>query len=486
MISTLAATTRSRRPIIKPGRPATCGSTSTSSLTFVAWAWPCWLCAWAFLLHVLFLGASSSAEARLLLADDLVVVGGGLAAAAGDFDYYMYPDVNTPLKASVDYVASFLESFGCDLDAAIAYQGSKVRTRVYSLTSTRRGGFGVQMCSLWIPKTISGMFFGARLRLSFENWNYGCPNYENPHDILLHAYPKNENDEVVRVTGSNSFTEVKNDIVTNNNTILPFPIKCNGRNVSLFSLRSAAANFWFQFQPPIAALIDKEVRSLKLPSSFLAVHIRGGDKFEKEWTGDFRILANPKYWAEQIDLLLSHESQLLTAAASPPQTRQIVREHIISSIKARPTAGVKHSNISSNVIFGESDDCRLLLAVKKELTNYGIEMKHMPCATTEEPAESTYRPKVSGHNQNSWNMRRSCDELIRYFSALTIFRDAQSVLLGSGGTKGIPLPPYGWATSNTALFVETLRHGIDAKRHERKTYCLFENGKMKMSSNLTT
>jgi hypothetical protein len=135
-----------------------------------------------------------------------------------------------------------------------------------------------------------------------------------------------------------------------------------------------------------------------------------------------------------------------------------------------PTHGDSHgTNAAIRTVFLEGDDCKLLLATKAAFQSLvashsrlaSVAVTHFPC----EPHPPTlYRASnVTGHNQIAFNAGHTCADTVRYFAALTVFRDAGAVLLGPGGNEGVALHHV---TSNTVLLIEQLRGGR-AKREPR-------------------
>jgi hypothetical protein len=355
------------------------------------------------------------------------------------------PRIGATVEEQFSYLSTIVSSFDCDLDRLLDHLHAESRTFVAELTGQAvQGGFGAQLCLHWIPRIITALCYGSKLSLDIESpWNYGCPEHETPFDVLVHAKPFNNiKDEVYH-----KFSSKEPAPILGSKTMqFPSPLLCHGEEITPLMLRSAVANYYLTFQPFFEEKIRNEILKLKLPHNILAVHVRGGDKLVSEWQGSGG-LADPQLWALKMKTVINNERKQY------------------------------QSDMLDSTVFVESDDCNLLLEVKKALDNYGIKMIHIPCALTKPVLyiQKSHVKNITGHHQQNWNEGHSCDDTIKYFTGLTIFREAQAVLLGSGGDHGVPLAGTGM-TSNTALLIEFLREGYNKNHPIKRTYNLQAKG----------
>ena len=329
-------------------------------------------------------------------------------------------------KKNDSFFSTLLRQHGCDVDKAFQATFNHSNPRVQSISAIDilkkdAGGFGAQLVLKLAPPTVSAVLVGARPVLKGDlaaNWNYGCPGHETIQDIMKNAKSRFGNDVVTA-----------GKLIRSEEVELSLPLSCNGNRVRLERLRAAAVTHWFKLTPFMDLLIRQRIEGLDLPPDFMAVHIRGGDKLVSEWSGPYGALGKPHLWARAISDAVNFE-----------------RKHFTPALP--------------DLVFLESDDCKLLREVATLLSTSSMEAIHQPCQVPK-PVLYTQRGKsmnVTGHHQWLFNHHHSCTDIARYFTGLTIFRDATAVLLGTGGHHGVPLAPAA-RTSNTVLLIELLRMG---------------------------
>jgi len=297
-----------------------------------------------------------------------------------------------------------------------------------------------------VPKAINAMFSGARFIPNYlprpphpnrkheegeYKWNYGCPGHAHVSDVLFNFELPQQGDQRLNVPQiiRGEEPEIKNNVT------------CKGKNVPLEQFRYAVGSELFRFRPFFDQAIAKTIADLALPDNFLAVHIRGGDKLIREWR-KYEKYRSISTWEEHIRRVIFYENS--------------------------------HYRPFINSVFIESDDCGLTLELKRLLESNGerfIRVYHIECdvvSSNIEKGNSTIA--ITGHNQRVWNQGQSCTATTRLFAALTIFRDARTVLLSLGGHKGVTPPGHalkiGNLPSRTVMLIEYLRLASDsAKRN---------------------
>mmetsp|Transcript_36095 Transcript_36095/g.46522 ORF Transcript_36095/g.46522 Transcript_36095/m.46522 type:complete len:396 (+) Transcript_36095:64-1251(+) len=374
----------------------------------------------------------------------ILIVSCFLKGDCSALDVPTQPKLDASPNEAIEYLSNYLSYFDCNLvDAFNNISSIYPNKRRYFLQQPEislNGGFGAQVCLYWIPKTINSLFFGSSIAFNVaeESWNYGCPGYEKANDVLVNTFPRDAGEQSARLP--------THDIVFARTTTLPIPLMCNGREITVLELRNAAAKHYFKFQPYFTEKIENEIKKLNLPKEYFGVHIRGGDKLVSEWVGQYAGLGKTSLWASKIAQVVEYDQ---TKYPSPTTT---------------------NSN-ANKIVFAESDDCNLLLDLKKQLKSYNIDMIHMPCQL-QKPAlyiQRGYSQNITGHHQMNWNSEHSCSDTIRYFTGLKIFEDANAVLLGRGGVDGTPLAGHG-GTSNTVLLIELLRGKTNDDDNKKRTY----------------
>mmetsp|Transcript_25033 Transcript_25033/g.56328 ORF Transcript_25033/g.56328 Transcript_25033/m.56328 type:complete len:459 (-) Transcript_25033:293-1669(-) len=333
------------------------------------------------------------------------------------------PPIATSDNYDQDYFSRLLEHFNCNISEAVAHVQSPLNNRTAppvtkaELAAVAKGGFGAQLVLGTLPRAVSAVMVGARVTMDLENWNYGCPGHENAADVL------------------NSISSTRQDVlcchskfVTSSTRDIPNPPVCKGDIVPLNNIRSAVANSIFQLTPFFKEAVDNILKPFSFPPHFLAVHVRGGDKLVSEWRGPHSHMADVSSWVTAISKALEHERAHFTPDISP-------------------------------VVFVESDDCKLIVAIKAQAPS-DVTLVHIPCTVHEavEYVQRGNKANITGHHQWHFNKEHTCDDISRYFAGLAVFRDATAVLLGNGGVDGTPRNPAK-LTSNTVLLIELLRKG---------------------------
>eukprot|EP00308_Calcidiscus_leptoporus_P016642 CAMPEP_0119402066 /NCGR_PEP_ID=MMETSP1334-20130426/142692_1 /TAXON_ID=127549 /ORGANISM="Calcidiscus leptoporus, Strain RCC1130" /LENGTH=399 /DNA_ID=CAMNT_0007425993 /DNA_START=11 /DNA_END=1210 /DNA_ORIENTATION=- len=313
--------------------------------------------------------------------------------------------------------------YNCSAQRALAHVNRVANTRV--LPMSRAGeharqvaqmGLGSQMGFAWMPQMVTAFFWGARLILSNDiatrAWNYGCPAHPLFADVLdakamqANSLTDTPLGDAVRIARP---WNAAASPLTNGSALW----RCRGQAVPAEEVQTAAVRQLLRYQPSLQRRVAHNISRLRLPARYAAAHLRAGDmrtavRIRSSECGPIAdAFSNASYWASAIARAMARHQQ------------------------AAGELGVE-------ALFLESDDCGMLGATAKHLAEAPLlrrlRLVYLPCATPRRGGAAQSRAwgggnrtlAGDGHDQWSFNLEHSCDEVERLFTALAVFRGAEA------------------------------------------------------------